>query len=126
MRNLLMLKTSPEAEEMIDMSGENLKRLKEEAFMIDEDVIMRYIRILSELTQSIKFTGQKRVQVEVALIKLTKPQMEPDMASVNERLRRLEELVKEKEDLIALNAVRPEVPVGAVPQMTVSAPPATV
>lgn len=125
MRNLLMLKTSPEAEEMIDMSGENLKRLKEEAFMIDEDVIMRYIRVLSELTQSIKFTGQKRVQVEVALIKLTKPQMEPDMASVNERLRRLEELVKEKEDLIALNAVRPEVPVGAVPQMTVSAPPAS-
>ncbi len=125
LRNLLMLKTSPETENMMDMSAENLKHLKEEAFMIDADVIMRYIRILSELSQSIKFTGQKRVQVEVALIKLTKPQMETDMTSVNDRLKRLEALVKEKEDLIALNAIRPEVPAGAAPQPMIAAPPAS-
>ena len=125
LRNLLMLKTSPEAEDMIDMSGDNLAHLKEEAFMLDEETIMRYIRILSELSQSIKYTGQKRVQVEVALIKMTRPQMETDMASVNERLKRLEELVKEKEDLIALNAIRPEVPAGAMPQQTVAVPPAS-
>lgn len=34
-RNLLMLKTSPESESMIDMSAENMARLKEEAFMLD-------------------------------------------------------------------------------------------
>ena len=65
-----MLKTSPESESMIDMSAENMARLKEEAFMLDGSEMIRYIRILSELTQSIKFAGQKRVQVEVALIKL--------------------------------------------------------
>lgn len=87
--------------------------------------MIRYIRILSELTQSIKFAGQKRVQVEVALIKLARPQMETDTESLAERIGRLEELVKEKEDLIALNAIRPEIPVGSVSVPQISAPPAS-
>ena len=124
-RNLLMLKTSPESESMIDMSAENMARLKEEAFMLDGSEMIRYIRILSELTQSIKFAGQKRVKVEVALIKLARPQMETDTESLAERIGRLEELVKEKEDLIALNAIRPEIPVGSVAVPQISAPPAS-
>ena len=124
-RNLLMLKTSPESEGMIDMSAENMARLKEEAFMLDGSEMIRYIRILSELTQSIKFAGQKRVQVEVALIKLARPQMETDTESLAERIGRLEELVKEKEDLIALNAIRPEIPVGSAAIPQISAPPAS-
>lgn len=107
LRNLLMLKSSEEAAAMMDMSAENLARLKEEVYMVSEEQIMRYIRILSELSASIKFSTQKRVLVEVALIKLTRPQMEADMGSITERLKRLEELVKEKEDLIALTAIRP-------------------
>lgn len=110
LRNLLMLKASPEAENMIDMSGESMVRLKEEAFMLDEASVMRYIRILSELGASLKYATQKRVQTEVAMVKMARPQMETDMASVTERLKRLEELVKEKEDIIALTALRPELP----------------
>lgn len=107
LRNLLMLKSSEEAASMMDMSSENLERLKEESYMVTEEQIMRYIRILSELSANIKFSTQKRVLVEVALIKMTRPQMETDMGSITERLKRLEELVKEKEDLIALTAIRP-------------------
>ncbi|MCM1309205.1 MAG: DNA polymerase III subunit gamma/tau [Butyrivibrio sp.] len=110
LRNLLMLKASDEAENMIDMSEENMARLKEEAFMLEEGAVMRYIRILSELGASLRFATQKRVQVEVAMVKLAKPQMETDTESVTERLKRLEELVKEKEELIALTALRPEPP----------------
>lgn len=110
MRNLLMLNTSPEAEDMIDMSEENIRHLREEAFMLDSDTIMRYISVLSELSASLRTSTQKRVQTEVALIRLTRPQMDTDMTSITERLRRLEELVKEKEDMIALTAIRPERP----------------
>ena len=108
MRNLLMLKTSAEAVHMMDMSEENLLRMQEEAFMISEEQVMRYVRILSELSAQIKLTTQKRVVTEVALIKMTRPQMEPDMTSILERLRRMEELVKEKEDMLALTAIRPQ------------------
>ena len=42
-----------DADEIIDMSSERLEALKEEAGMLDVDTIMRYIRILSELTNQI-------------------------------------------------------------------------
>lgn len=114
LRNLLMLKTSANAENMIDMSSDNLTRLREESYMVDEIAIMRYIRILSELSSNIKFSSQKRVLVEVALIKMTRPQMEVDTESICERLKVLENLVKEKEDILSLVALRPEVPLGTV------------
>ena len=114
LRNLLMVKTSKNAENMLDMSAENLQRIREEAYMVDENTIMRYIRIMSDLSSAIKFSTQKRVLTEVALIKMTRPQMETDMESVCERLKALENLVKEKEDLLALVALRPEKLVGAV------------
>ncbi len=113
LRNLLIVKTAKNAESMLDMSAENLQRIREEAYMVDENTIMRYVRILSELSASIKFSTQKRVLVEVALIKMTRPQMEKDMESICERLKALENLVKEKEDMLALVALRPEKPVGA-------------
>ena len=39
---------------------------------------MRFIRIFSELSNQIRYASQKRVLIELALIKLTKPQMEPN------------------------------------------------
>ena len=48
LRNLLLVKSSDEMEDVLDMSSENLALLKEEADMIEADVIMRYIRIFSE------------------------------------------------------------------------------
>lgn len=115
LRNLLMMQTSKEAAGMMDMSAENLERLREEAFMIDVETSLRYIRVMSELSNSLKRATQKRVTAEVAFIRLTRPQMETDADTLAERIGRLEQLVKEKEDLLALVALRPEVPVGAEP-----------
>lgn len=90
-RNLLLVKSSDEVDSLIDMSSENLERLKEESEKISADSLMRYIRILSELSGEIKYSTQKRVLIEVALIKLCKPQMETDLTSILERVRVLEE-----------------------------------
>lgn len=120
LRNLLMVKTSQSAESMLDMSAENLQRIKEEAYMVDENTVMRYIRIMSDLSAAIKFSTQKRVLTEVALIKMARPQMETDTESICERLKALENLVKEKEDMLALVALRPERPVGAVTEQVVA------
>lgn len=91
LRNLLLIRTGDNAEIVVDVSSENLKLLKEEAGMVDEDTMMRYIRVLSELSNSIKFSTQKRVQVEVALIKLMKPAMEKNYDDILGRLALLEE-----------------------------------
>ena len=75
LRNLLLVKTSGDScEEVIDISSENLARLKEEAQQIEVDAIMRDIRCFSELSGRIRYAGQKRVLIEMALIRLCRPE----------------------------------------------------
>ena len=95
LRNLLLLKTAGEGEELLDMSEDNLKHLREDAALADENVLMRYIRVFSEVLNQIRFAAQKRVLVELAFIRLTKPEMEQSMDAVLERLERLERQMEE-------------------------------
>ena len=95
LRNLMLVKSSDTAEDMLDMSAERLKALKEEASMIELETLMRYIRVMSELSNQIKYSTGKRVLVEVAFIKLTRPAMENDLDSLINRISDLEKRVKE-------------------------------
>ena len=60
LRNLLLVKTSDNMEDVLDVSTENLAQLKEEAQMIESGVLLRYIRIFSELTNQLKYATQKK------------------------------------------------------------------
>ena len=94
LRNLLLVKTADGIEDVLDVSTENLARLKEEAQMVENDVIMRYIRVLSELAGQIRYASQKRILTEMALIKLCRPAMETDVRSLTDRIRQLEEKIE--------------------------------
>ena len=91
LRNLLLVKSSDNIEDVIDVSSDNLVRLREEAAMLETMAIMRYIRIFSELSGQIKYAAQKRILIEIALIRLCRPSMEQDYESVLERIRAVEE-----------------------------------
>ena len=95
LRNLLLLKTADDAEDLLDMSEDNLAQMREDAALVDENTLMRYIRVFSELSNQIRFANQKRVLIELAFIKLTKPEMEQNMDSILERLEKLERMVEE-------------------------------
>lgn len=96
LRNLLLLKSSDVMEDVLDVSTENLKRLKEEAALLESDTLMRYIRIFSELGGQIRYASQKRVLVEVAFIKLCRPAMETRQDVILDRLRILEQQFEEQ------------------------------
>ena len=83
-------------EDVLDVSTENLAQLKDEAQMVETDELLRYIRVFSELTNQLKYATQKRVLLEVAFIKLCKPQMEAQTDTLLSRLRALEEEVEQK------------------------------
>ena len=113
LRNLLLLQTSDDMEDVLEMSSENLALLKEEAKMVDAEVLMRYIQVLSELSNDIKYASQKRVLIEIALIKLCKPQMQSDVTSIVNRIDNLEKMM---EDGIPMQMVSPSVAAtGATP-----------
>lgn len=90
MRNLMLIKASDDMEDALDVSAENLVQLREEAAMIRNDTLMRFIRIFSELSNNIRYATNKRVLLELALIKLCKPEAESDELSLVERIRKLE------------------------------------
>lgn len=94
LRNLLLVKSSDNMEDVLDVSTENLAQLKEEAQMIENDALMRYIRIFSDLSNQLKYATQKRVLLEVALIRVCVPQMETRQDTLLERIRALEEKVE--------------------------------
>ena len=95
LRNLLMLKSGPEMEDEIDVSAERLALMKEEAVLTDMDTLMRYIRIFSELSGQLRYATQKRVLVEIALIKLCRPSMEQNYDSILQRLAQLEQKMEQ-------------------------------
>ena len=97
LRNLMLIKTSDGVEDMIDASAERVQALKEESQMTDTDTLMRYIRVLSELSGQIKYSSQKRVLIEIALIKLNNPSMEKDIGSLNNRISIIEKKVEKGE-----------------------------
>lgn len=59
LRNLLLVKTSDNIEDVLDVSTENMQQLQEEAGMVESDMLLRYIRIFSELSGQLKYAAQK-------------------------------------------------------------------
>ena len=106
LRNLLLLKTSDNIEDVLDVSTENMAQLKEEAQLTDTDMLFRYIRIFSELSGQLKYSTQKRVTLEVALIKMCVPAMEAKQDSVLDRIRAVEEKQEELEREMESGAAR--------------------
>ncbi len=120
LRNLMLVKSASDATDMLDMSAERLEAIKQEADMVELETLMRYIRVMSELANQIRYATGKRVLVEVAFIKLTKPAMEKDFDSLINRLSDLERKVEEGvvvQSVQASAGVAPQANPTSVPQL---------
>jgi len=95
LRNLLIIKSTDDAEGFVDSSRENLQIMRDNAAAVSSETIMRYIRVFAELVNRMRFSPQKRVLTELALIRLTTPEMEETNDAILERISRLEKEVKE-------------------------------
>ena len=60
---------------------------------MEVDAVIRYIRELSELSGRLRYATQKRILIEIALIRLCRPQMESDTESLLDRIRALEQRI---------------------------------
>ncbi len=101
MRNMLLLNSADSSEadiaDVLGVSTDTLEQLKSLSKKVDADSLMRFIRIFSELSGEIRYTPQKRVLTEIAIVKLMRPQMEEDLSSVKQRLAQIERKVNKME-----------------------------
>ncbi|MBR1478628.1 MAG: DNA polymerase III subunit gamma/tau [Lachnospiraceae bacterium] len=94
LRNLMLVKSSDNLEDVIDMSAENMAVLKDFSEKADMVTVIRFIRIFSELSGRMRYATQKRILLEMELIKLCKPEMEIDTDSIMDRIRVLEDKIE--------------------------------
>lgn len=91
LRNIMLLKASDLDADALEVSEEDLLELGTMSRRISEDVLMRYIRVFSELSGRIRASVDKRVLLEMAVIKLIRPETEVNLDSVLNRLEILEQ-----------------------------------
>lgn len=91
LRGVLLAQTGEASAELLDMSEEDRTRLLEDASFMSEETTLRFIRVLSETMNQMRYSTSKRVLLEIALIKLTKPAMETNLDSLLQRVADLEE-----------------------------------
>ena len=90
MRDLLIISSSQEAIELIDASSENLELMKADARRMSSEKLIRCIRILSKLINDMRYSTQKRIDLELAIIKITTPSLEDSTEALVERISSLE------------------------------------
>jgi len=94
LRNLLLAKASEELMDTMEIPSDYREEFLKEVHANEAEQIVRFIRVFSDLTNKIRYASQKRVLVEVALIKLCKPQMEAEYDALSHRVAQLEETLE--------------------------------
>jgi DNA polymerase-3 subunit gamma/tau len=94
MRNLMMVKVSNNPEEILDMSIENIKSLKEQSQKIRMEELMRNIRIFQETEEQSKWSKQSRIYLELAIIKICKIEYDTSKEVMLARINKLEESIR--------------------------------
>ncbi len=90
LRNLLLIKAAEDSSKVVELSAEAMKTLSTEAQLSDGAELIRYIRVMSSLANEIRFSSSKRISVEVALIRLCRPETQVNTDALRERIERLE------------------------------------
>lgn len=120
-RGLMLLNASEQGGELLDVSAEQLEQMKTEAARTDVDELVYMIRVLSELYNHLRYASEKRVMVEITIVRLCRPQMKSqnDMETLNARVRAIE---RKLEQGIPVAVSLPAGADGAVPVSSPCAP----
>ena len=109
LRNVMLLKASEETAKELDVSADHLQRMLEDARASELNEIVRYINVFSGLTEQIRYSANRRVLTEAAVIRLCEPSMDVSR-DLQTKVLTLEERIRSLEDLLASRAEFAAVP----------------
>jgi DNA polymerase-3 subunit gamma/tau len=90
-RDLLLVKTcGAQAAHILDAPQEHFTRLAAQVEDAGVSDLLRAVRVLTDASNDARWSTQPRLALEVALIRLARPEMDPSMEGVMARLERLE------------------------------------
>ena len=93
-RNLMVLKATDNPEKILDLSAEDMVKMKAQAEKISFENINNAITVLSRAKADAKYEKSPRVIYELALIKLTRPELDDSNTALMSRLSDIEDKIK--------------------------------
>ncbi len=91
-RNILLVKSIPDPQDLLPLNEEEINDLKKEAERASREEILRYLVVLQQGEQELKFSSHPRIYLEVFLVKLCHFKKITDLKDV---MKDLEDLKKE-------------------------------
>jgi DNA polymerase-3 subunit gamma/tau len=91
-RNLLIVKTAPGQEDLLDIQSDAYETLRIQADKFTSSELARVIALLLAAQNDMRWTTSPRLSLELALVRATIPDTDPNPAGTVSRLERLERL----------------------------------
>lgn len=93
-RNLMVLKATDNPEKILDLSAEDMVKMKSQADKMSFENINNAITVLSRAKADAKYEKSPRVIYELSLIKLTRPELDDSNTALMSRLSDIEDKIK--------------------------------
>ena len=99
-RDLLIVAVVADPQEIVETSEDRLEVLRAQAARLSPGALLQKIRILTAAEAEARFATQARVVLEMALLKLCRPDMDPSIEGLAARLEALEARLGRSEHLV--------------------------
>jgi len=120
-RDLLLVKTAPGQEDLLDLAADAYEGLRVQAEKFSAGELARILALLLAAQNDMRWTTSPRLSLELALIRACMPDTDPTPAGVVARLERLERLANLAPEAVVVLEERAEAP--APPAASPAAPP---
>jgi DNA polymerase III subunit gamma/tau len=91
-RNLLLARSAPGQEDLLDVTPEEYEQLRQQAAKFSPSELSRVIGLLLDAQADMRWTTSPRISFELAMIRATIPETDPEPEGLVSRLERLERL----------------------------------
>lgn len=94
-RDLLVVRVAPGAPELVDVGEDRYRVLTEQAARFEVSELVRAIGVLASGEAEARWSTQPRLMLELALLRLVRPDADPDLEGLQARVLRLEQALAE-------------------------------
>ncbi|MBM7582773.1 DNA polymerase-3 subunit gamma/tau [Caldicoprobacter guelmensis] len=93
MRNLLVIKVCNDGAQLLDAGEDTFKAYREQAQKASQERLTRAIDILCSAESEMRWSSQPRVSLEMALVKICRPEQEVTLDALLDRVAKLEQQI---------------------------------
>ncbi|HVF12476.1 MAG TPA: DNA polymerase III subunit gamma/tau [Actinomycetota bacterium] len=122
LRSLFLIQHAPSAQEILDLTDEQLERLRAQSNRIEGPELLRLIDLANETQLQLRQSVDGRLALEVSFARMTRPELHATGPAVLSRIQRLERLAGIEEESLPVPAAQPVSQAPRVPQPDAPSP----